>query len=311
MVITPKPTSWIVGQLRDVATAEMIVYTDADGPSSMAVKEKVRQCLDGVMLSCVFDMDGLWEVLADLDRPVDTALGTVDNENTGKDAPVLEVQDSQDEDVLPLSTETSASPEQTAPEKILPELIVITHFSSLLNSLFAHREFQAAHSALQLLASHLRHLTRHLPTHPLLVLLNTTSVPSSSSSFGKASSSASLDPTLRSIFNPPPLNLPGYNPLPLTRMNKPTFGRVFAQLLDLHVLCTRVSAGGDGGFGTVVEVLLDEMGVWEGRMGKRRDREQRWGAVAVKEGRITDAFEERRWAAGEVRLASGFDGPRV
>ncbi|KAF4979913.1 hypothetical protein FZEAL_3975 [Fusarium zealandicum] len=56
-------------------------------------------------------------------------------------------------------------------------MIVITHFSSLLTSLFTHREKSAAHSALQLLGSHLRDLTRNLASHPLILILNSTSSP--------------------------------------------------------------------------------------------------------------------------------------
>jgi hypothetical protein len=83
-------------------------------------------------------------------------------------------------------------------------------------------------------------------------------------------------------------------------------------MLDLHLLCTRVPrSGGDADlvfappvqghdhegqgprYVTVVEVLLDEMGVWEGRGGKtgvRRNREQRWAAVEVRKGKVVNAF---------------------
>ncbi|KAK0628584.1 hypothetical protein B0T17DRAFT_614480 [Bombardia bombarda] len=84
------------------------------------------------------------------------------------------------------------------------------------------------------------------------------------------------------------------------RRNKPSFGIVFAQLLDVHLLCTRVprSAGAQSGGGGVypvwvVEVLLDEVGVYDDGIycdgdgevkATRRCREQRWGAVEVDEG---------------------------
>jgi hypothetical protein len=63
---------------------------------------------------------------------------------------------------------------------------------------------------------------------------------------------------------------------------------------------------------TVVEVLLDETGVWE--RGRRRNREQRWAAVDVVDGRMTDAFRDQRAQTKEhveLRLAAGFGGPRV
>ena len=94
--------------------------------------------------------------------------------------------------------------------------------------------------------------------------------------------------------------------------NRPSYGLVFSQLVELHLLCTRVpktrvdvevmnsglggrrrrTGGGDAvGFGEdvacewVVEVLGDEVGVFEGgdEEGglKWRKREQRWGVVDV------------------------------
>lgn len=148
-----------------------------------------------------------------------------------------------------------------------------------------------------------------------------------------------LDPTLRSIFNPPPLPVSGLNyayDTPLSRRNKPSFGLIFTQLLDLHLLCTSIPRtradaealfapppGGDGGrveYAWAVEVLLDEIGVWEadraGQQGRpRRSREQRWGAVAVRRGArgvaVVDALEKGEKVAGEFRLAGGFGGRRV
>ncbi|CRK26902.1 hypothetical protein BN1708_000688 [Verticillium longisporum] len=99
---------------------------------------------------------------------------------------------------------------------------------------------------------------------------------------------------------------------------------VFAQTLDLHLLCTRVprsaedaerifgDAPGDARFVWVVEVLLDEIGVWGQGKGPRRSREQRWGAVDVVGGSVVDAFEPKAPAVPkEIRLAAGFGGPRV
>ena len=79
---------------------------------------------------------------------------------------------------------------------------------------------------------------------------------------------------------------------------------VFAKLLDLHMLASRVArtrddeegyylgktSRGEGRFVTVVEVLLDEMGLWTGKLGTRPCREQRWGPVDVEGGRVVDAF---------------------
>lgn len=68
---------------------------------------------------------------------------------------------------------------------------------------------------------------------------------------------------------------------------------------------------------TVVEVLLDQMGVWDTqkRGGVRKNREQRWAPIIIKNGRVVEAFErtlprpqERR---SPVRVVAGFGGPRV
>ena len=96
-----------------------------------------------------------------------------------------------------------------------------------------------------------------------------------------------------------------------SRRNKPSYGMVFSQMLDLHLLCTKVprgrsrQGGGYGGYVWAVEVLLDELGVYEGLEGlldregggkgkglTRRSREQRWGAVDIEEGsgRVVDTF---------------------
>jgi hypothetical protein len=167
-----------------------------------------------------------------------------------------------------------------------------------------------------------------------------------------------LDATLRSIFNPGPnqahKNGYGYGTAGahLVRRNKPFFGATFAQLLDLHLLCTRVprtrgdaetavalGAGSDDvKYAWVVEVLLDELGVWEWEKGEvekgqergnrreelrppsRENREQRWCAVDVRDGvRVVNSFTVAS-ASGSgsgsvnkrsVQLAAGFGGPRV
>jgi hypothetical protein len=279
LIITPKPAGVILRSLRDSITGLV-----GDEP------ERARRHLDSVMLSCVFDMDGLWEVLADLDRRTP------------------EIQDSQDEATPP-----------PPPPVDGPAVILITHFSSLLTSLYTQRTKSAAHETLSLLAARLRSLSRALSSCPLILILNSTA-DSHEPAGRRAASSKPLDPSLCSVFNPPPLSIPGYVPAS-SRRNKPSFGLVFTQLLDLHLLASRVprtkedSAGaapGKARFVTVVEVLLDEMGLWTGSMGRRLNREQRWAAVDVKDGRVVDAFA-RRQAVDEVLnvpTSGGFGGRR-
>ncbi|OHF03249.1 hypothetical protein CORC01_01633 [Colletotrichum orchidophilum] len=264
-------------------------------------------------------------------------------------------------DAVPVAAPESKDAEDESKGPPLPDIILVTHFHSLMTALFTRRDRQSAHSSLQYLSSHLRYLSRNLETSPLIMLLNSTSsskepLPSKPSNAkggpptpnGGDTSSKALDPTLRSIFNPPALNITGYGyggNQAASRRNKPTFGLVFSQLLDLHLLCTKVprdkedaerlyaAAPGDGGEGDdgtavrfvwVVEVLLDEIGVWEEtkslgpgeetggrRRGPRKSREQRWGTVDVKGGRVVDAFEAVERKVGEIRVVGGFGGPRV
>ncbi|KAL7923374.1 hypothetical protein ACQKWADRAFT_289437 [Trichoderma austrokoningii] len=348
-VITPKPPGTIVVLLKNAITAELRAR-GISGSDEIAARR--GDCLDRIMLSRVFDMDGLDEVLADLDAtaPEKEAIEIQPAERTdavvvqpdssaaagGEEKPqeeasvVAEIQDSQDEDETPSpqpqpdgtdfkdTTVATAEPNHhSTPDRQIdnntattPDIILITHFSSLLTSFFTQRDKPAAHAILRLLATRLRHLSRTLPSNPLIILLNSTDSgahaseshnhdqfnvnpnplpppdqqPFSSTAYYKAA--PSTDPTLRSIFNP------AQHASNVYKANKPTFGLVFTQLLDLHLLCTRAPRPSRTAppsslhATTVVEVLLDEIGLWEGEMGRRKRREQRWTIVASHNGRI-------------------------
>jgi hypothetical protein len=290
----------------------------------------------------------------------------------------LEIQDSEDEESeissqhSPRDTRGSDSGPAQQPDPAAArrsstfDLILITHSSSIFGSLFARRDAQAAHTLVQVLSSQLRYLSRATEHGgPLIMLLNSTNPtdPSGPSADGEVPHDSRADPpgrnsrqakkqakplesTLRSIFTPPtpPISY-SYANQPAIRRTKPAFGMVFAQLLDLHLLCTLVPRaradaemtyaetmpsslhtatpvarwqGAAMRYVWVVEVLLDEMGVWgTGGPGEpRRSREQRWGAVDIDQGnrgrRLVDAFAStKRKDIGPVRLAAGFGGPRV
>ncbi|KAI3327013.1 hypothetical protein HD806DRAFT_379933 [Xylariaceae sp. AK1471] len=266
-------------------------------------------------------------------------------------------------------SESPASIFAEDPYLLVPDIIAVTHFSSLLTTLFTHRDKTSAHTSLQLLSSHLRSLARS--AGPLIMLLNTTTSPATEASKSVSAAPKAftdpnrpaiptdleattqqqrpLDTTLRSIFNPGPqihghrIYRQGYGAAAanLTRRSKPSFGATFAQFLDLHLLCTKVprtrddaeaaialGAGSeDVKYAWVVEVLLDELGIWEwenGQKEKRREeeirlpprvnREQRWGAVDVRDGvRVVNAFTSAGpdVGRGHTRLAAGFGGQRV
>lgn len=260
-----------------------------------------------------------------------------------------------------------------------PDIVLITHMSTILSSLFRLREKDTAHQTVQLLSSQLRYLS-HSPNHggPLTIILNSTTssqeplsandkspvpwkdrppprAPPPPEAPNTRGPSRTLDPTLRSIFNPPPLPATGLgyaHDTSLSRRNKPSFGLIFTQMLDMHLLCTRVprtradaealfapqgqgqgagdgatATGGAVGYGWVVEVLLDEIGVWEQGEGegetarrppwgaRRASREQRWGAVDVRRdgdgARVVDAFRAGQKPVPEIVLSAGFGGRRV
>lgn len=171
-----------------------------------------------------------------------------------------------DDDKLNLSVDTLTSN--------MPDILLLTHFSTLLSTLFTQSDRANAHTTLQLLSTHLRYLAR--TTDRVILLLNTTAsqTASSSTSAGGANSyrpadlrteaaplgpddpgvppglshrtpsSRPLDPSLRSIFNPAPMSTTGMGyaaaGLALSRRNKPAFGLTFTQFLDLHLLCTKI-----------------------------------------------------------------------
>ncbi|KAH9884832.1 hypothetical protein F4778DRAFT_787479 [Xylariomycetidae sp. FL2044] len=235
--------------------------------------------------------------------------------------------------------EATAQPSPPLPQT--PEIILITHLSTLLTDLFTRRDKAAAHTTLQLLSSHLRYVARS--TGCLFMLLNgtsmappqpppppaaahsttttttTTTVPATSitntttataanpattttmsaaAAIARRTTNKPPDPTLRSIFHHPPVVVTAGGDMTSRNRNrrkdKPAYGVTFAQFLDLHLLCTRVPrsaadadvlfsslhpyAGNNNApddeeergrrgsgvrYAWVVEVLLDEMGVWE------------------------------------------------
>ena len=305
------------------------------------VRSEVRGCLERIAIARVFDVEGLWEVLGELEgggsaveaRPPQEVERTAGDallpKEPAKDQKQqrTEILDSEDEEDMSSPEPPSPPPppaahhntalnaEETQPSR-LPDMILITHTSTLLNTLFTGRDKESAHNTMLLLSSRLRSLTRS-HAGPLVMFLNSTASPHHADGVATPATDhhrppKQLEQTLCSIFNPPPppsaagdWQQPGHS-LAFMR-NKPSFGLVFAQMLDLHLLCTLVprtktdrvalmASGGTASVGYVwaVEVLLDELGVYglseEGGW-ERRSREQRWAVVDVDgAGRVVNAF---------------------
>ena len=402
MIITTLSTTSLLPRLRLALVSEAKVLLQGQGQdgrrsstgSAQVVvvdKAKIKGCLERVLVARVFDVEGLREVLRELED--------------GSSAPVVVESGTM--------TEQGRDESSTGKGALLPSLILITNTSHLLSTLFqsassarnnnkptgyggssSNSDRFSAHNAAVQLSDQIRSLSKR---GLLVMMLNSTTTSttisptstssnSSSSLFGDDNKGPRQQPDLsimRSIFNspppPPPLLGPqhgmeggaaGYmagvighatgaapsrNFRPgvvsshqyqnqaaaaaaaaaaaSSKRNKPSYGMVFSQMLDLHLLCTKVPrgrarpGGGYGGYIWAVEVLLDELGVYEGLevvMGAvgqgeeegegegqggqreeekgresrakkgltRRSREQRWGAVEIEEGsgRVVDAF---------------------
>ncbi|KAK8024092.1 hypothetical protein PG993_012158 [Apiospora rasikravindrae] len=481
VVITTLPAPTILPHLRDVIKVQARLKLGGPRSRPDVVDAITRQCLERISVSRVFDVEGLWEVLSELEstaaavedeRPTKPTTLQKDEEEAEAELDTVtvpapdetnlpassqrpppsspspppvtklpplrmrtEIQDSEEEDELlsssPLSSlpsTPSLSPEtmeelvaplpspppavapnrqpsspplappktmgepniapsppatslsrQQSPSPLLspkeeeqkhtsspglPDIILITHTSSLFSAVFTARDKTSAHTSLQLLSSHLRYLSRS--AGPLIILLNITSSSTAQSTTNpvqaprrpESEQPRPLDPTLRSIFNPPPPSHLGYAAATahaLSRKNKPAFGQTFTQFLDLHLLCTKVPRSRDDAevlfsstsatgrhqrpvhYAWVVETLVDEIGAWEwaddapvddkkdskgekttkGEKWKMIDREQRWGAVEIRNAgcQVADAFDTTRNNvrpnAEPIRLAAGFGGRRV
>ncbi|KAK4137058.1 hypothetical protein BT67DRAFT_440059, partial [Trichocladium antarcticum] len=313
MVVTTLPANVLLPKLR-MALVRQLCAAPGDGVRNL--QGRVGECLERIAIARVFDIDGLWEVLGELEdtaSAADTGGPQPDQGATTAQKPGTRAEgggvSSQDldhdaEERLSFPEPPTADPVSTGAPAPLPDIILITHASSLLNALFTGRDKQAAHDSMLRLAAHLHHFTRATRLGgPLVMFLNSTTAPAHpdpAAAQDAARPARHPEPTLRSIFSPAPPRQAAHGYL--ARRSKPSFGMVFAQMLDLHLLCTRVprtragAAAGDGSFAWVVEVLLDEMGMYEtgaaGERGwrwRRSSREQRWAAVDVEDGRVVDA----------------------
>ncbi|KAL2161381.1 hypothetical protein VTH06DRAFT_8604 [Thermothelomyces fergusii] len=322
MVVTTLPPAALLPKLRKALVGQLVKVQGA----WRGVQAGLRACLERISISRVFDIEGLWEVLGELEAAVPVSDGEPSRAaQTGKGTEMLN------------SGDEGGRSSPGSPSPTPPDIVLVTHTSALLNALFTGRDKDAAHNTTLLLASRLRALARS-PAHaaPLFMLLNSTTSPAAlppqppaaddappaaASGDTPGPPSRHVDSTLRSIFGPAPpaaQHDAGASAAAASsaRRNKPSFGPVFAQMLDLHLLCTRVPrTRADGAAlaahpGTsvadvshvwVVEVLLDELGVYERRQGdgggerfewgERRSREQRWAVVDVvdEDGAVVDA----------------------
>ncbi|ETS00091.1 hypothetical protein M419DRAFT_44436, partial [Trichoderma reesei RUT C-30] len=288
-IVTPKPPSTILVLLKNAIAAEL----KAQGVTAAEdVAAQRRDCLDRIMLSRVFDMDGFCEVLADLEDGLPER--GIQQEHTVDQAEAQTTTDIPGTIIINNNntTATDVPNHRATTTTTNPDIIIVTHFSSLLTSFFTQRDKPTAHATIRHLSARLRRLSRTLPSHPLVLIINSTDSEQSPAHHNRNNnnhkSPPAVAPTLRSIFNPATAS----GQQGFFKLNKPTFGLVFTQLLDLHLLCTRAprpprkETTASSRALTVVEVLLDDTGLWQGERGRRRRREQRWTVVESSSGRI-------------------------
>ncbi|KAK5656220.1 hypothetical protein OQA88_4981 [Cercophora sp. LCS_1] len=407
LIVTTLPTSVLLQRLREVLVSQIV---EREG-GLRNVQGEVRRCFERIEIARVFDFEGLWEVLRELDAAVgedveggdeadgegqETAMspveveepelptlpslrpegGNVKSETVASAAPSsspssslpptpsppppsssplsppplsppLEPDSPSEQDVEEpeeLQLEAIAEPErlltpeprlrpekdegpaQVAPDaeeqkqkppldepppSQSPDLILVTHVSTLLNTLFTGRDMSTAKERVRQMSSQLHQLS-HSSVHgnPLFMLLNSTTVPyqAENTTGGNISTrppppdpveqyGGRPNPTLWSMFSTGSARGGGCGE---AQPQKPAYGEFFTQLLDLHLLATHVPnskvAGREKGCVWVVEVLLDELGVYEfgeDDVVTRRCREQRWTAVEVEHGsgkKLVDAY---------------------
>ena len=206
-------------------------------------------------------------------------------------------------------------------ETLLPTIILISQMAALLNGYFASHDKNVAHTVVAGIGFRLRQIARSLSSTPLILLPNSTTNINININTTVMESRQMCTDTLLSIFNTPPSTTAAAAALSEIRCPRPSFGRIFDQLVDMHLLCSRIprtiadavavfdaqgrrreSIGSSVGVVWVVEVLRDGGGAWIGSgvdgdghghghgAGERMFRHQRWGVVNVQDGVVVDAF---------------------
>ncbi|PHH74339.1 hypothetical protein CDD82_4978 [Ophiocordyceps australis] len=211
-----------------------------------------RRCLESVLVSCVFDVEGVGEVLDEFRQQR--------QQDQRRRKEVLEIGDSQDQQ------DDDQQDDDQDGDNAAPSIVLIARFSCLLAGLFAQRPADAVHAVLNRLGRQMRRVTRG-PGQPLLLLLNSTTGTITTSATANTAATTTAA-TLRSL---------------LTARCKPAYGLAFSRLLDLHLLASSHPPL------TALEVLLDEQGLWCGHGVFRPCREQRSTFVRLVAGRVVDA----------------------
>lgn len=312
LVITPKSQASISRLIMDIVRSEL---SRTNLPPA-SIQQKCLASLERIMLSVVFDTDGLWQTVSELQTP-GFRYSRCSNASKGHKSAFMdsmenlarEVEDTKenvaqrvDDSYRGARSQLTTMPNDSRGQSSfsLPDIIVITHFSTLLTSLFAGREKSAAHQSIALLKAQLRLLSNCSATNPLILLLNSNTSEAVEALEGPVCNASChenpcqprhVEPTLRSLF---------MFPLPV-RPTRPSFGLVFSQILDLHLLCTNVAnlpAAMSYRYyaprisPTLVEVLRDESSRRFKYNSKIANLEQRWAVLEVAGSCIVNLWQD-------------------
>ncbi|KAH6710930.1 hypothetical protein BKA61DRAFT_106528 [Leptodontidium sp. MPI-SDFR-AT-0119] len=298
------------------AVQNPISRDDASGTESEKdeVDDQVQRCLEMVAISRVFDIEGLWEVIGEVDHVLSASPdhGLVDEmvveQDIGDDEPEPEILDSE-EDLTPPSSippPISKVQEEEASEDEGTEMIIVDNMTHIVNELFARKEKSYAHNILTLLSQTIHTLTK--TQNILTILHNTTN--SSTTPYPPNPHPPGQTQHTQSLYGKIP-----YSIFP-SSSQKPALGQIFAQFPDIHlflhalprgrrdagILYGAVEGGDDifdfdggsddseGGvkYVTVIEVLKDEAAI----LGE--DAAGLGGEV----GRKQFGYREQKWTAG-------------
>lgn len=225
--------------IRQCLSAQRLSLTD-----EAALREKTKGVLARVAIMRVFDIEGLWEVIRDLNN--DANYGEKDAETRGEDDchPAInaeieaiitpEIADSQEEDDDDLAAtppscakrkSTPPAPDQLksgAQSSTRPSVILIDSMTPLLTAHLSSNERTRAHDLLSQLSHTLTALTRS--SDLTLLMLNTLNP--------HPTSKPAPDPT----SEPPATTAPKARSVFLGAAGTPSLGTIFDQFLDLHVM---------------------------------------------------------------------------
>lgn len=185
-----------------------------------------KDILRKVKLHTIFDIDGLWQALAEVEDLCSTPLPSRQPNDTPKTSE-LEIADSDDEDLPSTFTEPI-----TCALKSVPGVIIITGLADVLTGLFTQRTRHVAHDLILNLNLQLHRISHSLLSFPLVFLLNSVSRDLTSTQLHHQSRGVStMLPTRELQLGTEHAN--GKRVYP----SKPRFGPLFMSLLDIHIVC--------------------------------------------------------------------------